>query len=141
MSNGGTHGIVLAHGDMAQGLVDAVRHIAGRGGETLVPVSNRGLGPDAIAEEIRRHSGQGPTIVFTDLQSGSCGFAARRCLQNASQLVVISGVNLPMLLEFVMRREMPLEQLVPFLLAKGRAAICCSPASFENHEHRAVSGG
>jgi PTS system mannose-specific IIA component len=141
MSNGGTHGIVLAHGDMAQGMVDAVRHIAGKGGETLVPVSNRGLGPDAIAEEIRQHAGAGPTIVFTDLQSGSCGFAARRCLQDVPKLVVISGVNLPMLLEFVMRRELPLEQLVPFLLAKGRAAICCSPANFENHEHRAVSGG
>lgn len=141
MSNSGTRGLVLAHGDMAQGMVDAVRHIAGAGGESLVALSNRGLGPDAIAEEIRNHAGSDPTIIFTDLQSGSCGFAARRCLQNQPQIVVISGVNLPMLLEFVMRRELPLEQLVPFLLAKGRAAICCAPANFENHEHRAVSRG
>lgn len=141
MSESTVRGIVLAHGDMAQGLIDAVRHIAGVGGEALVAVSNRGLGPDAIAAEIHKHAGPEPTIVFTDLQSGSCGFAARRCLQNQPQMVVISGVNLPMLLEFVMRRELPLEQLVPFLLSKGRGAISCAPANLENHEHRAVSRG
>lgn len=141
MSDDGVHGVVLAHGEMAPGIIDAVRHIAGVSGDFLVPLSNRGLGPDALAEEIGKLVGSGPTIVFTDLQSGSCGFAARRCLQNAPQLVVISGVNLPILLEFVMRRKMPLDQLVPFLLNKGRSAVCCSPANFENHEHRAVSGG
>ena len=141
MSEEGVRGIVLAHGEMASGLLEAVRHIAGGVGDYLVPLSNRGLGPDILAEEVGKLAGAGPTIVFTDLQSGSCGFAARRCLQNLPQLVVISGVNLPMLLEFVMRRTLPLEQLVPFLLAKGRAAISCSPANFESHEHRAVSRG
>lgn len=140
MSDTGVRGIVLAHGDMAVGLIDAVRHIAGVGGDFLVPVSNRGLGPDALAEEIARVAGDEPTILFTDLQSGSCGFAARRSLQTRPQLVIICGVNLPILLEFVMRRQLPLEQLVPFLLNKGRAAIGCSPATYENNEHRAVSG-
>lgn len=137
----GVRGVVLAHGDMAQGLIDAVRHIAGFDGDFLVPVSNKGLGPDALAEEVAAAAGTGPVIVFTDLQSGSCGFAARRSIQGHPNLVVISGVNLPILLEFVMRRQQPIEQLVPFLLKKGRAAICCAPSNLENHEHRAVSGG
>jgi mannose/fructose-specific phosphotransferase system component IIA len=141
MSESGVRGIVLAHGDMAPGLIDAVRHIAGVGGDFLVPLSNRGLGPDILAAEIAKLADCGPAIVFTDLQSGSCGFAARRCLQNVPKLVVISGVNLPMLLEFAMRKDLPIEQLVPLLLNKARAAISCSPANFENHEHRAVSGG
>lgn len=140
MSDPGVRGIVLAHGDMAQGVVDAVRHIAGVSGDFLIAISNRGLGPDALAEEINQVAGDGPVIVFTDLQSGSCGFAARRSLQTRSNLVVICGVNLPIMLEFVMRRQLPLEQLVPFLLNKGRAAISCSPATFENNEHRALSG-
>jgi mannose/fructose-specific phosphotransferase system component IIA len=141
MSNDGVRGIILAHGDMAQGMIDAVRHIAGAGSEALTPLSNRGLGPDALTEEITRLAGSQPTIVFTDLQSGSCGFAARRCVHGDTQLAVVSGVNLPILLEFVMRRALPIEQLVPLLLTKGRAAVCCSPPNFENHEHRAVSGG
>lgn len=141
MSSEGVRGIVLAHGEMAQGIIDAVRHIAGSGADALVPASNRGMGPDALAEQVAQAAGDEPTIVFTDLQSGSCGFAARRCIQGNTRLVVISGVNLPILLEFVMKRHLPLEELVPFLIKKGRAAICCSPATFENNEHRAVSGG
>lgn len=141
MSESGVRGIVIAHGDMAAGLIDAVKHIAGMSGDFLVPLSNRGHGPDALAQQVRELASEEPTIVFTDLQSGSCGFAARRCVQEMKQLVVISGVNLPILLEFVMRRQLPLDQLVPFLLAKGRAAINCSPVSFETNEHRAVSRG
>lgn len=141
MSDAGARGIVIAHGEMAAGLVDAVRHIAGVSGDFLQPMSNRGLGPDALAQQVRALASDGPTIVFTDLQSGSCGFAARRCVQELPNLVVISGVNLPILLEFVMRRQLPLGELVPFLLAKGRSAINCSPVSFETNEHRAVSRG
>jgi mannose/fructose-specific phosphotransferase system component IIA len=141
MSSEGVRGIVLAHGEMANGLLDAVRHIAGSGADSLVPVTNRGMGPDALAEQIAQAAADVPTIVFTDLQSGSCGFAARRCVQGNTRLVVISGVNLPILLEFVMKRHLPLDELVPFLMKKGRAAICCSPATFETNEHRAVSGG
>ena len=141
MSEAGVRGIVIAHGDMAAGLVDAVRHIAGISGDFLLPLSNRGLGPDALAQQVRGLATDAPTIVFTDLQSGSCGFAARRCVQELPSVVVISGVNLPILLEFVMRRQLPLVELVPFLLAKGRSAINCSPVSFETNEHRAVSGG
>lgn len=139
MSEEGVRGIVLAHGEMAKGIIDAVRHIAGVGGDYLVPLSNRGLGPEPLADELTRLAGDQPTIVFTDLQSGSCGFAARRCLQAGARIVVISGVNLPILLEFVMRRQLPLDELVPFLVGKGRAAINCSPAPIENNEHRAVS--
>lgn len=141
MSDAGVRGIVIAHGDMAAGLVDAVKRIAGISGDFLQPLSNQGLGPDALAQQVRALATDAPTIVFTDLQSGSCGFAARRCVQELSSVVVISGVNLPILLEFVMRRQLPLVELVPFLLAKGRSAINCSPVSFETNEHRAVSGG
>jgi mannose/fructose-specific phosphotransferase system component IIA len=141
MSESGVRGIVIAHGEMASGLIDAVRHIAGVDGDFLKPLSNRGVGPEALAQEVRNLASNGPTIVFTDLQSGSCGFAARRCVQENPNLVVISGVNLPILLEFVMRRQLPLEQLVPFLLNKGRSAISCSPGTFETNEHRAVSRG
>ena len=36
--------------------------------------------------------------------------------------------------------ELPLDQLVPFLINKGRVSINCAPQSFETNEHRAVSG-
>lgn len=133
-------GVLLSHGDMAFGMADAVRQITGAGEEVLVPLSNRGLSPETLTAALEARVGDGPAIVFTDLQSGSCSFVARRMTQNHAQLVVISGANLSMLLEFVMQRQLPLEQLVPRLLSRGRAAICCTPTSLESDEHRAVSG-
>lgn len=134
-------GILLAHGGMAEGIVDAVRHITGADPDALVPLSNRGLSPQGLAEAVRELVGDGPTILFTDLQSGSCGFAARILARELPRLVIVAGVNLPVLLEFVMLRELPLSELVPRLLAKGRAAICCAPATLEANADRAVSGG
>src|SRR5262245_34207500 len=140
MSNPSVRGIVLAHGSMAAGLVDAVRQITGLDEAALVPISNRGLSPEAIAAEVRARA-QGATIVFTDLQSGSCGFAVRRHCLDIPDLVVISGVNLPSLLEFAMFRDLPLAELVPRVLNKGRSAIGSSSFNTEPHEHRVVSSG
>ena len=41
-------GVVLAHGEMAEGLVSAVERISGIEG-VLVPLSNEGHGPDWLA--------------------------------------------------------------------------------------------
>lgn len=133
-------GIVLAHGTLAEGLIDAVRQIAGTGEDALLPLSNRGRSPVELAEVVREQIGSGPTILFTDLPSGSCNFAARWLLREKPGLVVISGVNLPILLDFVLQRELPLESLVPRLLERGRAGIGCTPTDLEDHGRRAVSG-
>jgi mannose/fructose-specific phosphotransferase system component IIA len=140
MSDSPVRGVVLAHGSMAAGLVDAVRQITGLDSDVLVPLSNRGLSPEALAAQVRDQI-QGPTIIFTDLQSGSCGFATRRYCLDMKQVTTISGVNLPILLEFALYRELPLAELVPRLVKKARAAITSSAFSPESNEHRAVSGG
>jgi PTS system N-acetylgalactosamine-specific IIA component len=132
--------VLLGHGDLAFGLADAVRQITGAGEEALVPLSNRGLSPEALTEAVLERVGDQPAILFTDLQGGSCSFVARRLIQRSPGLVVVSGVNLSLLLEFVMQRQLPLEQLIPRLLSRGRAAIGCTPSELEANEHRAVSG-
>ena len=143
---GGTtplRGVVVCHGSLAEGYVDAVRQITGVGEEALLALSNRGLSPETMAATIRAAVGDGPAVIFTDLLAGSCGFAARRLSQQAENVAVLSGVNLPMLLYFVMHRQEPLAELIPRLLEKGRSAVCCSPASLEgvgDHGHRAVPG-
>lgn len=141
MSEAALRAVLLGHGDMAAGMVDAVRHITGCEPDVLVPITNRGRSPESLAAEVERVLGTEPGVIFTDLQSGSCGFVARRLSQQETRLVVISGVNLPLLIDFVMSRSLPLEELVPRLLSRGRAAIGCAPAHLEDHERRAVSGG
>lgn len=134
-------GILLAHCSMAEGIVDAVRHITGAEEDVLVPLSNRGLSADALAERVRDLVGPGPTVLFTDLQHGSCGIAARLLTRDVHGVVVLSGVNLAMLLEFVMQRHLPIEELVPRLMEKGHQALRCSPATLEHHADRAAPRG
>ena len=142
MSDAGpVRGVLVAHGTMASGLVDAVRHITGTGPDTLVPVSNSGLAPDVLAEHVRDAAGQGPNIIFTDLPSGSCGFAARLLARDRPDSVVVCGVNLPMLLDFVTHRDLPLSELVPRLLSRGRASIVSAPAGYEAHVDPAAARG
>jgi mannose/fructose-specific phosphotransferase system component IIA len=120
---------LIGHGSMPAGLVDAVRNITGE--DAIVPISNRGMSPDSLAAAVREVVGDGPGIIFTDLQSGSCGFAARRVAHTCSGVAVISSVNLPLLIDFAMNRNLPLDELVPRLLEKGRAAITCAPAALQ----------
>lgn len=133
-------GVVIAHGSMAAGMLDAVERISGIGREALTPVSNEGCSPHDLAERIQSAVGDGPAVVFTDLQSGSCAVAARRLCQQRDDVVVLTGVNLPALLEFVLHRELRLAELIPRLLAKSRAGISCAPTEMEDHARRAVSG-
>ncbi len=117
-------GIVVAHGTMAEGLIDAVRRIAGGAADALVPVSNEGHSPQelrAILEELA--CGEGPVVIFADLLSGSCGMAAMVSCKDAGGRAVLCGVNLPVLLDFVFHRDLPLEELVPRLEGKGRDGI------------------
>jgi mannose/fructose-specific phosphotransferase system component IIA len=133
------HAVLLGHGALADGMMDAVRHITGCPPDAVVPLTNRGKSPEALTQEVVAATGTGPAIIFTDLQSGSCGIVARRLAQTTSELVVISGVNLPVLIEFVMNRTLALEELVPRLLVKGRAAMGCAPSHFEEHADRTAS--
>lgn len=121
--HGAARGVLVSHGTLAEGLVDAVRRIADVEPGALEPLSNDGLGREALCEEIGRLTGEGPAVIFTDLAAGSCALAARVTCRGCTGAAVVSGVNLPMLLEFVFNRHLPLRELVPRLTEKGCAAI------------------
>lgn len=122
-------GVVVGHGAMAQGLVDAARRITGGIADCLAPLSNDGKDPAQLKREIDGMVGNSRSVVFVDLRSGSCGLAALACCRNSVRRVVVFGVNLPMLLDFVFNRGLPLEQLAPRLLESGRASITTIPVT------------
>lgn len=132
-------GLVVSHATLAEGLVQSVRQIAGADADALVAVSNEGCGPDALQRNVLQALGEGPGIVFTDLPSGSCAFAARKLSLERADTAVVCGVNLPMLLDFVFHRELPLPELVDRLVSKGKSSITgqCREGA---HADRAVSG-
>jgi PTS system N-acetylgalactosamine-specific IIA component len=115
--------IVAGHGDFASGLVSAVDVITGRGGQ-LIPVAVPGLCAEDIEKLIRaRMTESGVKVIFTDLQAGSCTMAARRILRGADDAVLIAGVNLPTLLDFVFAEQMGAIDAARHSAERGRASI------------------
>lgn len=115
--------IVAGHGDFAQGLVSAVDVITGRGSQ-LIPVAVPGLCAEDIEKLIREKMNQsGVKVIFTDLQAGSCTMAARRILRGADDAVLIAGVNLPTLLDFVFADQLPVVDAARHAAERGRVAI------------------
>jgi len=111
--------VVAAHGTLAPGLVSAVDAITGRG-NLLVPVSNAGLAAAGLADELARVLDEtAASIVFTDLPGGSCTLAARRLQAMREGLTIVTGVNLPVLLEFVMQDS----GSIALSLEKGRDSM------------------
>lgn len=115
-------GVVTGHGDLAAGLVRAVEEISGVRG-ALVPVSNADCDPGELERRLADAMGDGPGVVFVDMPSGSCLFAALHDLRGWHDVRVVTGVNLAMLLDFVFHRELPVEAAVARAVETGARAI------------------
>jgi PTS system mannose-specific IIA component len=111
MSETEIQGILVGHGKLAQGMLDAIEEITGSR-EGLIAVDNHGLTPEALEEKLGQLAGDKPSVVFVDLPSGSCAFAARRLKHRSSHMAVVCGVNLPLLLDFMFHRSLPLDEVI-----------------------------
>lgn len=116
-------GVVVAHAGLARALVEAVDRIVGLEEGALVALSNEGLGPLDIREKLLELAGEGEAIIFADLREGSCGMAGRQCCVDRPQHALVTGVNLPMLLDFALNRDRPLDELVERVVERGGSAI------------------
>ncbi len=121
MTNNGVHGVIVAHSDLAESLARVVEKISGIEG-VLVAISNDGLGLEALRDRVAAAC-RGPTLVFVDLGSGSCGMAGRGLAHGTPDVAVLTGTNVPMLLDFVFHRDMPLAELAERLAVKAREGI------------------
>lgn len=115
-------GIVVAHGEVAQALIDAAGRISG---ETagLVAVSNHECGREEIARRLADAAGEGPAVIFVDMPCGSCFFAAMGLSRERPAVRVVTGVNLPMLLDFLHHRSLPPADGAVRAAEKGADAI------------------
>lgn len=124
-------GIVVGHADLAGGLVRAVESISGVEG-ALEAVSNDECTPEELERRILSAAGTDPAIVFVDMASGSCAFAGIRAARRleGARLPVVTGVSLPMLLDFVFHRKMDPVELAHRAVEKGHsAAVVHVPAA------------
>lgn len=119
--------ILVTHGILGEELVRTVAAILGPQTD-VATVSNSGLSADALTaaidREVAKLPAEAPIVIFTDLAAGSCGIASRRVDRAGRPVRKITGVNLPMLLEFFHYRDtLSLDELLPRMEAKGKAGI------------------
>jgi len=119
--------LLVTHGVLGEELVRTVGAILGPQTDTIT-ISNSGLSSDALTTAIEGRLSEipsdAPVVLFTDLAAGSCGIASRRIAPSERPFRRITGVNLPMLLEFFHYRDtLSLDELLPRMEAKGKAGI------------------
>jgi PTS system N-acetylgalactosamine-specific IIA component len=124
--------IVLAHGELAAGLVSAVEQITGMGSR-FVAMSNSGLSGAELETRLRALVDQtGARVVFTDLPAGSCNIAAFRLLRDRD-VIVVSGVNLPTLLHFVTHPNLSPEQAATEAVERGAPTLKVTLGTARGH--------
>lgn len=118
-------GVIFTHVDLCRCLCDAVNGFLGPQ-EELVGLSNAGLSSGDMLPTLREAVGDAPdgALVFTALFGGSCWQTAERLRREMSQVRHLTGVNLPMLLAFVNKRDsMGLDALFETVAEYGRRGI------------------
>lgn len=118
-------GIIIGHGTFAEALIATAEKIVGKQTDITV-VSNEGFSCEKLSQHISQLLGEKEidTVVFLDLPGGSCTISCYTTMRDHRDLNVISGVNLPMLLEFFMLREKyTARELIPILIKKGKDNI------------------
>lgn len=115
-------GVVVGHAGLAAALVAAVEQIAGSG-SGLVAISNTDCDQGALEERILAAALPGPSLVFIDMPGGSCHVAAMRRIQATPDVRVVTGVNLAMLLDFMLRRDQPLDAVATHVADVGVRAV------------------
>ncbi len=121
-------GLIVTHGDLGAALLGAAARIAGPP-EGVFAISNTGLSRDALVAAVKEHVlafDEDGGIVMTDVTGGSCTQAALLVAAREAKcpVHVVSGVNLPMLLDFLHNRnDTGPKALADRLVSRGQASI------------------
>lgn len=128
MEDHGVLGILVTHGTLGEELLRTSESILGPQGAVEV-ISNSGTSLESLSDRVRSLvSGhpERPVFLFVDLLGGSCGHACQEIRRLHPETIVVTGVNLPMLLEFLHNRDrVGIPELKERLLKKGRDGITC----------------
>lgn len=120
--------VVAGHGELASGLIGCaeliVGHQEGVEAVALRPEDSLESMQAALSEAIIRAERGAGVLVLIDLYGGTPGNAAALSLRD-HPVEIVTGVNLPMLLEVMLRREMgtPAKELAEMATETGRAGI------------------
>ena len=115
--------LLIGHGDFAGGLISAVGQICGMA-DVIVGLSMAGMTPGDIESALRLQLKEtGARVIFTDLPAGSATIAARRIVKDDADVVLVSGVNLATLLDFVFNSAASPSDAARSAAERGKASL------------------
>ena len=117
--------LLVMHADLSAALLRAAEQVSGpiEGVETL---SNTGLSRDQLEREIAERVGRWPAggLVLADFWGGSCHLCGASAASGHGEVVVVTGINLPALLDYLHNRERyGVVELAERLQKKGQESI------------------
>jgi PTS system mannose-specific IIA component len=120
-----TPALLVMHSDLADALLRAATRVYGpvEGVEVL---SNEGLSREDLEGAIARRVGDwgGGGLVLTDFWGGSCHICGVAAARGHGDVVVVTGINLPVLLDYLHNRDAyGALALAERLIRKGRDSI------------------
>jgi mannose/fructose-specific phosphotransferase system component IIA len=117
--------LLVTHADLAAALVRAAERVVGPV-EDVTVLSNEGLSRDDLEEAIETrvqgwaHGG----LLLTDFWGGSCHTCGASAARKHGEVVIVTGINLPLLLDYLYNRDrLGASELAERLQAKGRDSI------------------
>ncbi|MFC1512270.1 PTS sugar transporter subunit IIA [Candidatus Latescibacterota bacterium] len=116
-------GVIVGHRDIGASILRALESISGPVRDICF-CSNEGLSTRELAAKIQECTGRNdvPSIIFVDVFGGSCWHAVKMAQTPNSH--IITGLNLPMLLAFISKRDtVPFEELPSVLASDGIRGI------------------
>jgi mannose/fructose-specific phosphotransferase system component IIA len=117
--------LIVTHADLAQALVRAAERVVGSI-EDVTLLSNEGLSrldlEDAIENCVRDWKDGG--LLLTDFWGGSCHTCGASAARRHGEVVIVTGINLPLLLDYLHNRDrLGATELAERLQQKGRDSI------------------
>ncbi len=121
---------IIAHSNLGKALLNSIEKILGKQENTFAYSNEHDSLPvltKKIEDQIRETGGH-QIVCFTDLKGGSCWTLASILNRKYPQIMIISGVNLPMLATYFNNRlKMALPELIDKTIADGRRGITKFP--------------
>ena len=121
--------ILVSHGDFAHGLIKSYQMIAGSAEHlSAIDLNEAGIADfsQRLTTLLEKGTEGDQVIILADLKGGTpYNESYRYFLSNSQNVRVLSGMNLPMLLEIglSLSGDQTLDQLVAIGLAAGKAGI------------------
>jgi mannose/fructose-specific phosphotransferase system component IIA len=118
--------IVVTHGNLAEEILLTAAQIFGEFSDCHA-VSNLNKSPQTLEDELEAlipDPTEGNCILFVDYFGGSCSYICFKLLGSHSNIQAVSGVNLPMFLAFLNKREeVPFPDLPAEIVERGKSSI------------------